>query len=128
MCQVILTTHLQKYLTLLLDVHIWFSAPLLVPPILPLVLHFTHIKIEKCALWNESSMMSSIMWEGENARLMLEIGKQSFILPLQFYPKTIRKALNMFRNTLMNVPKMKFFGNRIQTYWQVSTVGQEKKK
>jgi hypothetical protein len=74
--------------------------------------------IEKCALWNESSMMSSIMWEGENAKLMMEIGRQSFVLPLQFYPRTIRKALNMFRNTLMNVPKMKFFGSRIQTYWQ----------
>eukprot|EP00026_Physarum_polycephalum_P000240 Phypoly_transcript_00240.p1 GENE.Phypoly_transcript_00240~~Phypoly_transcript_00240.p1 ORF type:complete len:1865 (+),score=291.42 Phypoly_transcript_00240:55-5649(+) len=74
--------------------------------------------IEKCALWNESSMMSSIMWEGENARLMMEIGKQCFIMPLQFYPKTIRKALNMFRNTLMSVPKMKVFGNRLQTYWQ----------
>lgn len=62
------------------------------------------------------------MWEADNASLMMLIGKQSFALPLQYYPKTIRKSLHMFRNTLMNVPKMKNFGNRLQSYWQVNMI------
>lgn len=59
------------------------------------------------------------MWEGDNASLMMLIGKQSFTLPLQYYSKTIRKSLKMFRDTLMSVPRMKNFGKRLQSYWQV---------
>ena len=67
--------------------------------------------------------MSSILWNIENAPLTLEIGRQSFLLPMSFYHLTTRKSLALYRGTLMNIPKMRLFGSGVPKLWTLLHMG-----
>jgi hypothetical protein len=94
------------------------------------------VLIERLTQFGERSQIFPVLWDAlSNAPIMMEIHRQSCLLPLSYAP-TIKKSMQTWRSWLMvsihihtehvsltalllqNVQKNKIFGEQLQTYWQ----------
>ncbi len=57
------------------------------------------VLINYFATWSENMTISKILWDESNAPLMIEISKQSCLLPMS-YADTVKKSIDLYRNWL----------------------------
>lgn len=74
--------------------------------------------IDKLITWSDRPQIFGIIWDSNsNGPIMLEINRQSCLIPLSF-AATIKKSMQLYRSWLMNSQKNKIFAEQVQQYWR----------